>query len=92
MIPPCPQCGAPRTFECQLMPYVHRLLSKSLQQQKQLPNTQDSKSILEFIAGEVDWGTVLFYTCSKDCDGSTTNCDQKVYHAPEFVAVQIETD
>jgi hypothetical protein len=71
------------------MPFVHRLLSKSFEEQKS-QEKQKEKSVLEYITGEIDWGTVLLYTCSKDCD-SMAKPHQKVFNSVEFVALQIET-
>ena len=90
-IPPCSLCGAPRVFECQLMPYIHRILSKYYHQQPENENN-GSQSILEQIVSEIDWATVFIYTCSKDCDPSAKTKDQQVYHAVEFIAVHIETE
>jgi hypothetical protein len=81
------------------MPYIHRLLSKTYQKKKsQEPSStssssltiKENKSILEQIAMEVDWGTVLIYTCSADCDSKDPKAT--IHQAMEYVAIQIESE
>eukprot|EP00698_Gefionella_okellyi_P025003 TRINITY_DN900_c0_g1_i2.p1 TRINITY_DN900_c0_g1~~TRINITY_DN900_c0_g1_i2.p1 ORF type:complete len:340 (+),score=60.14 TRINITY_DN900_c0_g1_i2:47-1021(+) len=57
-IKPC-SCGAPRTFECQIMPQLLHVLHVDTQ----------------LGAQSIDWGTVAVYTCSADCDTNVQdNC------------------
>eukprot|EP00931_Biecheleriopsis_adriatica_P015879 TRINITY_DN11895_c0_g1_i4.p1 TRINITY_DN11895_c0_g1~~TRINITY_DN11895_c0_g1_i4.p1 ORF type:complete len:430 (+),score=122.84 TRINITY_DN11895_c0_g1_i4:65-1354(+) len=49
--PPRCSCGAARCFELQLLPTLHC----------QLVDAEPSEDLL------MDWGTVMVYTCSKDC-------------------------
>mmetsp|Transcript_50377 Transcript_50377/g.79864 ORF Transcript_50377/g.79864 Transcript_50377/m.79864 type:complete len:405 (+) Transcript_50377:147-1361(+) len=64
--PRCGQCGAPRKFEAQLLPTLF------YQIRKLCPDR----------VGDVDieWGTILIYTCSRDC--------QAIDPCQEFVLVQ----
>lgn len=52
-VPVCQNCGSPRQFECQIMPATISVL-------KFRSNESSAKYSLDF-------RTVLFYTCSKDC-------------------------
>ena len=76
--PPCAHCGSKRVFECQLMPYFHRILplpsSKSL---------SDFKNVQDFYRHLKEWGTILIYSCEKDCGTSSAAVQ-------EYVAVQWE--
>jgi len=64
--PPCSRCGAPRIFELQLLP---TLLCEVRRRCPELVGDSD-----------IEWGTVLVYTCSGDCC-SDASCR-------EFVVVQ----
>lgn len=95
--PPCPRCSGPRAFEFQLMPMILSLLPTEQLVPKK-PDHQSNKgkgaatdlsSFLERYAAGMDWGTVLVYSCARDCEESTDSSD--ISYSEEFVAVQVET-
>uniref|UniRef100_A0A3B5KU47 Programmed cell death protein 2 C-terminal domain-containing protein n=1 Tax=Xiphophorus couchianus TaxID=32473 RepID=A0A3B5KU47_9TELE len=57
-VPACGSCGEPRTFELQLMPALVSLLQRT-----------DSSP-----EDELEFGTVLVYTCTNSCWTAGTNC------------------
>eukprot|EP00928_Gymnodinium_smaydae_P062941 TRINITY_DN46662_c0_g1_i1.p1 TRINITY_DN46662_c0_g1~~TRINITY_DN46662_c0_g1_i1.p1 ORF type:complete len:471 (-),score=98.48 TRINITY_DN46662_c0_g1_i1:73-1413(-) len=65
--PCCSRCGAGRVFELQLLPTLL---------------TQMRDWCPDFALGaRMDWGTVVVYTCERDCAADSTCCE-------EFVVVQ----
>jgi pre-rRNA-processing protein TSR4 len=54
--PPCPACHAARRLELQIMPQLLYYLK---------PENVATGASLE--TASIDWGTLLIYTCSKDC-------------------------
>lgn len=69
--PPCRRCGGPRRFELQLMPTLLYEVRRRCPEQ-----VGDS---------EIEWGTVLVYTCSRDCSGEPGPLPSL---CQEFVVVQ----
>ncbi|KAM9807929.1 programmed cell death protein 2-like [Neosynchiropus ocellatus] len=72
LLPSCGSCGGDRTFEMQLMPTLVSLLKRSDRNGKE---------------AELEFGTVLVYTCKSSCwtSGSTKT-------AEEFCLVQTDPD
>lgn len=64
--PPCPRCGAARTFELQLLPTL------LCEVRRWCPDAVGD--------WDIEWGTVMVYTCSKDCTGDEP--------AREFIVAQ----
>lgn len=64
--PPCPICHSPRIFELQLMPAIlHYLPVSDDKYLSHIPNDKKSKHPL--FGDEMQWGTVLIYSCGKSC-------------------------
>ncbi|XP_043979974.1 programmed cell death protein 2-like [Gambusia affinis] len=70
-VPACGSCGEPRTFELQLMPALVSLLQRT-----------DSSP-----EDELEFGTVLVYTCTNSCWTAGANCPVE-----EFCFVQPDPD
>jgi pre-rRNA-processing protein TSR4 len=69
-IPVCPRCGAKRTFEMQLMPGLMQMLETSRyaeQQDDTSGGSTNGVSGLDSFDLGMEWGTILIYTCSRDC-------------------------
>lgn len=59
--PPCPRCGAARTFECQLMPQMLCAIEEFEYWGGGAGDTlEEAKDVL-------DWGVLAIYTCSASC-------------------------
>lgn len=54
--PPCSRCGSPRSFELQLLPTL------LCEMRRWCPDHMGD--------WDIEWGTVMVYTCRKDCAGS----------------------
>lgn len=69
------------------MPYVHQLLQSDplMQNRESEVKAKDKESILESLTMGMDWGTVLVYSCEKDCDDGTG-----LFTSTEYAAVQLE--
>ncbi|KAI8612204.1 programmed cell death protein 2 [Chytriomyces sp. MP71] len=70
---PCPHCNAPRIFEMQLMPALLSYLPTEEFARQTLSNDTTTgrvaqKSVADLNIG-VDFGTLLIYTCSRNCIG-----------------------
>lgn len=65
--PPCRRCGAKRVFEAQLMPTL------LFQLRRWCPERVGD--------GEIEWGSVLLYTCSADCAGEEL-CEEVILVQP----------
>ncbi|KAJ3076192.1 programmed cell death protein [Podochytrium sp. JEL0797] len=72
--PPCPHCTHPRVFEMQLMPALLTFLPTEQYALKDSKSTKPSKnakpSLADLSAKGVDFGTILVFTCSKNCLGA----------------------
>lgn len=66
-IPTCASCGAPRTLEVQIMPQLIYYLTAS----KSASTRWDG----------LDWGSLMIYTCTEHCGGTTTSKDGHHHHA-----------
>ena len=60
-VPACEFCGAPRAFEFQIMPQLLSALR---------PHEIGG-------VGEIDWGTLAVYSCTRSCDGCSLDSQDK---------------
>lgn len=102
VVPPCENCGGPRSFECQLMPNVLSVLATASNLLPPLV-TEGGGSFLEKKEEEMsrrmwncdmgmEFGTVLVYTCERDCH-VVTGIGQdggRIGYFEEVVLVQLE--
>jgi len=73
-IPSCPNCGSRRVFEYQLMPNLINLLGRdsSTGGEDVTSDEHRKEAIQRLLKGDPDgrgmeWGTILVFTCEKDC-------------------------
>ncbi|KDR67950.1 hypothetical protein GALMADRAFT_257459 [Galerina marginata CBS 339.88] len=73
-IPKCPNCKAPRTFECQLMPNLINVLRPAKTDGKKLTDEERRQAVQRALKNEdkeakagMDWGTAMIFSCEKDC-------------------------
>lgn len=59
LIPNCPSCGTSRRFEMQLMPFAVECL-------------EDDMNLKQQIESVLEWGSILVFTCEKDCHSTGT--------------------
>ncbi|KAJ3030538.1 UNVERIFIED_CONTAM: hypothetical protein HDU68_008681 [Siphonaria sp. JEL0065] len=89
--PPCPHCNSQRVFEMQLMPALLTFLpveSYALKESKVPKRAKNAApSIDDLSAKGVDFGTLLIFTCSKNCLGTVAD-GGVIRYLEESVVVQ----
>ncbi|CAG8665828.1 15995_t:CDS:2, partial [Racocetra fulgida] len=91
-LPKCPKCGSKRVFEFQLMPNMLCILptgeyaANNSEKKNGIENTKCG--IAQFDVG-MEWGTVMIFTCEKDCESYNVGKDEVSYYE-ELVLVQYE--
>ncbi|RHZ44707.1 hypothetical protein Glove_712g37 [Diversispora epigaea] len=95
-LPKCPKCGSIRVFEFQLMPNILCVLPINNKNNddddddddRSNNNNNNNNNISQFNFG-MEWGTIMIFTCSKDCEleGVGTN---NVSYYEELVLIQYE--
>ncbi|KND04855.1 uncharacterized protein SPPG_00555 [Spizellomyces punctatus DAOM BR117] len=97
--PPCSRCNGPRVFEFQLMPMILSLLpTEQLVPRRASGDAKGGaggkatnlSSFLERYAAGMDWGTVLVYSCARDCEERKQR-DSNVSYSEEYIVVQVES-
>ncbi|KAG5455353.1 MAG: programmed cell death protein 2 [Olpidium bornovanus] len=100
----CPRCGSRRAFECQLMPNVISVLRASEhaapdagapRAQRRLREGGGSAVEEAFDAiwnadDGMEFGTVLIYTCERDCHIASETADNEIGYFDEVALVQLE--
>ncbi|KAI0028095.1 programmed cell death protein 2 [Vararia minispora EC-137] len=75
-LPACPTCGERRVFECQLMPNLINVVKDYGQNvPPEVKDTEEERreALEKLLKGKdedargMEWGTVLVFTCEKDC-------------------------
>jgi len=96
-IPSCPHCGSRRVFEYQLMPNLINLLGRDSTTRKDVTTTDEQRmvAIQRLLKGDPDrrgmeWGTVLVFSCEKDCCPGPGNKEKQGAWAEETVLVHWE--
>ncbi|KAI9329340.1 programmed cell death protein 2 [Obelidium mucronatum] len=89
--PPCPHCNSARVFEIQLMPALLSFLpveEYALKKTKHVKPAKNAKPTLDDLSTKgVDFGTLLIYTCSKNCLGASGD-GGSVRYVEEGIIVQ----
>ncbi|TPX59966.1 hypothetical protein SpCBS45565_g07613 [Spizellomyces sp. 'palustris'] len=97
--PPCPRCNGRRVFEFQLMPMILSLLPTEQLVPRRASGDAKGRvegkatnlsSFLERYAAGMDWGTVLVYSCMRDCEERKQR-DSNVSYSEEYIVVQVES-
>jgi len=95
-IPSCPHCGTRRVFECQLMPNLINLIGAGSSADGDHGATSDEERkevVRKLLKGEADgrgmeWGTILVFTCEKDCCLGSGNKEKQDAWSEELALVQ----
>ncbi|TFY72314.1 hypothetical protein EVG20_g694 [Dentipellis fragilis] len=70
-VPPCPFCHSKRVFECQLMPNLINVFKERAQADEKMTDEERRKDVELLLKGTkgrgMDWGTVMVFSCEKDC-------------------------
>ncbi|KAH9072183.1 programmed cell death protein 2, partial [Lactarius deliciosus] len=68
-IPSCPHCRSRRVFECQLMPNLINILGtgSSADGDRGATTEEERKEVAEAHGRGMEWGTILVFSCEKDC-------------------------
>lgn len=94
-IPSCPHCGSRRIFEYQLMPNLINILGRDPNiGREEIPTTigQQTEGVRRLLQGNPDgrgmeWGTILVFTCEKDCCVGPGNKEKQGAWTEELVLV-----
>ncbi|CAG8495648.1 5661_t:CDS:2 [Acaulospora morrowiae] len=87
-LPKCPKCGSRRAFEFQLMPSLLCVLPIGEYSSDTQSNAASNNGISQFDVG-MEWGTIMIFTCSQDCNLDGVGDDGVSYYE-ELVLVQYE--
>ncbi|KAF8661342.1 hypothetical protein AX16_001437 [Volvariella volvacea WC 439] len=97
-VPPCPRCKGRRVFECQLMPNLINVLSKSDGDRfSKLTDDERRKALEKALKGAdadgegMEWGTCLVFSCETDCCTGDDGTESKTCWREEYVLVQWDT-
>ncbi|KAI0305953.1 programmed cell death protein 2 [Multifurca ochricompacta] len=93
-LPSCPHCGSRRIFECQLMPNLINMVGRSSNTEgDEIATDEQRKEVVrKLLKGEPDgrgmeWGTILVFSCEKDCCLGPGNEEKQDAWSEELVLV-----
>ncbi|EJT96578.1 hypothetical protein DACRYDRAFT_120009 [Dacryopinax primogenitus] len=92
-IEPCPRCGGPRVFECQVMPNLINLLRPAeSSSSKKRPTLEERQAELDALlkggSDGMEWGTIMIFSCLADCCQNVDRTPSSELWAEELVLVQ----
>lgn len=97
-IPSCPHCDSRRVFECQLMPNLINIIGpgttgSAAGDSGATTDEERKEAMRKLLKGEADgrgmeWGTVLVFSCEKDCCLGPGNKEKQDAWNEELVLVQ----
>ncbi|KAH9036316.1 programmed cell death protein 2 [Lactarius pseudohatsudake] len=94
-IPSCPHCGSRRVFECQLMPNLINILGTGSSADGDRATTEEERKevVRKLLKGEahghgMEWGTILVFSCEKDCCLGLGNKEKQDAWSEELALVQ----
>lgn len=88
IVVPCTHCGSKRVFECQLMPAILSVLPVGQSDfLRHIPRSNREPSSM-YATLEMDWSTILIYSCSADCGLRAKDVHEKNMFIPSFVVIQ----
>lgn len=79
--PRCPNCGAPRVFECQLMPHAIAELEGA---------ELEERGDVNLLEEGMEWVTIVVAVCERDCQLATVQGPAEAGYLEEWAGVQWE--
>jgi pre-rRNA-processing protein TSR4 len=94
-IPSCPHCGSRRIFEYQLMPNLINILGKETgtgEEDNTTTDEQRKETVQRLLKSDpegrgMEWGTILVFSCEKDCCLGPGNKEKQGAWSEELVLV-----
>lgn len=95
-IPSCPHCDSRRVFECQLMPNLINIIvpgsTGSADGDSGATDEERKEAMRKLLKGEangrsMEWGTILVFSCEKDCCLGPGNKEKQDAWSEEVVLV-----
>jgi pre-rRNA-processing protein TSR4 len=93
-IPSCPHCDSRRVFECQLMPNLINIIGSSADEDRGATTDEERQEAMrKLLKGDaavrgMEWGTILVFSCEKDCCLGPGNKEKQDAWSEELVLVQ----
>ena len=96
-IPSCPHCDSRRVFECQLMPNLINIMGSNADGGRGAMTDEGRKEAMrKLLKGDaegrgMEWGTILVFSCEKDCCLGPGNKEKQDAWSEELVLVHWDT-
>jgi len=93
-IPSCPHCDSRRVFECQLMPNLINIIGSRADGDRGATTDEERQEAMRNLlkgdaAGRgMEWGTILVFSCEKNCCLGPGNKEKQDAWSEELVLVQ----